>query len=977
MRTGTLAIFLLFVLTVCTEGQYTYPQYKQYTLADGLPQMQVMSMFSDSRGYIWLGTKGGACFFNGEIFVSLTARDGMINEYVNCFAEDSAGRVWMGTRDGLACYDGKKLVSYPNNGYCSDIVIDNNGKIWFFGSKTTIGYQFGYFSKGEYTFLPDILNGIELNGELSISCSPDNNAIVINDSHSIYEFKDNRTTTLLNTKDTLINVKGSENQIMFAILENRLNLKLINYSKGEFLEIATISNGQIKGENHLKSPVSFSLVYTAFPVYTLSPDTLIINHYFDLQKNRFLFDRDNNLWIGSEEGLFRLFNDEFETFKKEYLPEIWNIGEDRNGTMWFGSFHFGLKSFDGKKFRSESGFNGLRSSFYFRTCFDKRGTLFIPSGAGLISWNGRSFDFIDNKPTITAFYDKKRDLILTGWQKNVKIYDSSHNLIRSIGEADGLECKSYIITINKDREDHYWFGSFSGLNRYDPETGKIVNYNRKNGRLPADGIVTIHSDYRRRTWFGSSNGLLWYDDKADSVRPLIIPEIDGDMSIVTSIDSTWLVFSQQAGIYLMDLQKYYREGEIAMYLYNQKNGFGGIEPGQDGAFTDSKGNIWMTTATEVVKLNPKNLHPGISSLNIRFTGCNGEPLSFLNDHFTLGNNETIATIAFDAICFNRPHSVLYSWKIEGSGNDWSPWKTDNYAVLSNLSDGMETVSLRAKIPGLPVRDFAYSTLRLDVRLALWKQKWFFPFLFVLFSALTLVSVVFLVRTRMKMVNAVRQAKMFQVQAIQTQMNPHFIFNALASLQSMILSLNMEKANEYLIKLANLIRGFLDASASSLTIENRSPRNSELPLQTELEILTNYISFQQVIHPEVFDVIITVDPDLNTGEETLPPMLIQPFVENAIRHGILLKEGKGLLEISVIRYKGNGLTFIIADDGVGIENALRIVKKSPFRYISRGRELTLNRITLLNELGYKIEALTESSEKGTKITINLNKIEYRN
>jgi hypothetical protein len=64
MRTGTLAIFLLFVLTVCTEGQYTYAQYHQYTLADGLPQMQVMSMFSDSRGYIWLGTKGGACFLS-------------------------------------------------------------------------------------------------------------------------------------------------------------------------------------------------------------------------------------------------------------------------------------------------------------------------------------------------------------------------------------------------------------------------------------------------------------------------------------------------------------------------------------------------------------------------------------------------------------------------------------------------------------------------------------------------------------------------------------------------------------------------------------------------------------------------------------------------------------------------------------------------------------------------------------------------
>lgn len=973
MRVG-LILVLVSVLNVCIYGQFTYPQYRHYTLSDGLPQMQVMSIFQDSRGYIWLGTKGGACYFNGEKFTSLTARDGMINEYVNCFAEDSAGRIWMGTRDGLAIYDGVKISVVKTKGYVHSIAM-LPGKLLIAGTQLDSGFYAGVVENDICRYLPGI-NESTASRVDDITYSYKDSSIVLNSYHGIYSYKNNQLKRIFSSPDTITKIKNSGDDIVFAEGINSRSFRLLEYNEGSIHEIASVKKGRLKVIQQIKSRLRFSVAENAAPIITVTNDTILYDYYKGVQKNVFLTDRNDHLWIGSENGFYKLFNDGFETFKEEYLPVTWSIGEDKNGILWFGTFHFGLIRFDGTRFTRVEPIPGRVSYYHFRTAVDRNGKLYFP-GNGLFSYDGRKFGIIDDTTSLTTYYDQRRNLLLAGQHKSVGIFDLKSKKIQIVGAQQGLECRTYIVTINQDRENNYWFGSFSGLASYNPESGKVENYTRKNGRLPADGVISIHKDYKGRMWFGSTNGLLWYDDQTDSVRTLHIEEIDGDMNLITSIDSTWLMFSQQAGIYLMDLQKYYREGKISLSLYNEKNGFRGVEPGQDGAFTDSKGNIWITTGTEVVKINPKDLQPLINSLEIRFTGCNGQPVSFGETKVILGKNVNTATIAFDAICFNRPHSVLYSWKIEGSHDEWSPWKNENYAVLTNLGDGEKIIRLRAKIPGLPLTDYAYASIGLKIQLVFWKQAWFFPALFGFFISIILVSIIILIRTRLRLVTALRQAKVYQVQAIQTQMSPHFIFNALASLQSMILSLNMEKANDYLIRLANLIRGFLDASVSSFALDKENPRKSELPLKQEIEILRNYISFQQEIHPGIFDSEIYVDPDIDTAETLIPPMIVQPFVENSIRHGLLPKSGKGNLHIDIRTDAEAGLIFTISDDGIGIEKADKLKNNSPFRYVSRGRALTIKRIKLLNELGYDIHAETESSDNGTVVTIKLNRNEIRN
>ncbi|HPT32668.1 MAG TPA: histidine kinase, partial [Prolixibacteraceae bacterium] len=359
-----------------------------------------------------------------------------------------------------------------------------------------------------------------------------------------------------------------------------------------------------------------------------------------------------------------------------------------------------------------------------------------------------------------------------------------------------------------------------------------------------------------------------------------------------------------------------------------------------------------------------------NSLEVRTSKCNGFSLPYSSTLFHLPANNQTAIVEFDAICFNRPKPVQFSWKQENE-KEWTPWQESNYAVLTGLTNGKCQVYVRARIPGLPLPEYATASLVLQVNLALWKQAWFFPSLFGLLALLALITLVLLLKTRIRMSEANRQAKISQLQAIQSQMNPHFIFNALASLQSMILSVNMEKANEYLVKLSALIRGFLEASVSTGIPGNGENGKMEISLADELNTLGNYISFQQLIYPGRFDYVPVVDPEIDPDRQTIPPMLLQPFVENAIRHGLLPKKGKGKLEIHISQAPGNGIRVELSDDGIGMEEAGNVIRKSPFRFVSRGRELTLKRIQLMNETGYHIRINTSSSALGTKITLQIN------
>lgn len=968
-----------FLLSILGIAQNTYPPYRQYTLRDGLSQMQVMSLFQDSRGYIWIGTKGGLNCFNGEKITSFANKQGQAGEYIVQIDEDVRGNIWASANRGIIKYDGQTLTAFPNDSLLYPrIAAAPDGKIWYIANDPKGGTQFGYLENGR--FFDQTKNNPEYryDSQTSIGYDRKNNVLLTCNLSRLFEIKDNRVSWINSAPDSLEVIRANSALFLFR-KNNAKSWTLYEYDQSNIKPVAESKNGQFVKYRKIEHPIRFKPMFDLGRIYAISNDKFETFDFPEFQKNSYIADSEEHSWIGTEEGLYQVFTGGFETYKREYLPQVWSMVEDHIGNIWFSSYYDGLKKFDGKTIQSfpAEKLKKYGQNLYFHPSVDKRGKLYFPGGTGVITYDGQRFGHIDGVNYMTSFYDRDRDLLWIGSHQKAEVYDQHLKLVRTIGSAQGLGMTRFVLTIAKDKDRFYWLGGGSGLCRYNWDTRETTNYTRENNRLPANGVLSIFNTPEGRTWFGSANGLLYYDSKNDSIHKIDREEISNTVSFVTAIDSTWLVFSQPTGIYLMDLKKFNRSGEVELHLFNEKNGFLGIEPGQDGAMADSRGNIWMTSSTEVVKLNPQKLEFNNYRTNLRVTEFNGEPIPFVQKQLELPRNSTTAIIQFETICYNRPKPAQYSWKIEGRDQEWQSWTEKDYGVLHDLPDGRSTLLVRTKIPGLPGAEKVIS-MPIIVSVALWRQTWFFPSLLGIIIFLVIIALSMLFQARAKMVQINRQAKMFQMQAILSQMNPHFIFNVMASLQSMILSANIEKANEYLVKMSNLVRGFLEASVSTgISKKSTDLKQFELPLQNALEVIHNYIQFQQLIYPDKFDYELFVDPAIDPIKQTLPPMLIQPFVENAIRHGLLQKAGKGFLKILITHTENNFLNIEITDNGIGIKKASEMMRRSNLLYTSRGKELTLNRIKLLNEMGYNINFDTASSDQGTKVTITIAYDEKRN
>ncbi len=182
---------------------------------------------------------------------------------------------------------------------------------------------------------------------------------------------------------------------------------------------------------------------------------------------------------------------------------------------------------------------------------------------------------------------------------------------------------------------------------------------------------------------------------------------------------------------------------------------------------------------------------------------------------------------------------------------------------------------------------------------------------------------------------------YMQKALSQQMNPHFIFNSLNSIQSYILQNDKRTSNKYLTKFANLMR---------ITLENS--QHHTIPIQNELQALNLYLELEALRFKEKFDFTISVDKNIDTLSYKIPTLLIQPYVENAIWHGIMNKETKGKIKIE-LKLENNtdfyGIVCYIGDNGIGREKAMEIKKKKNQSHQSLGTKIQETRLNLINSL----------------------------
>lgn len=201
-------------------------------------------------------------------------------------------------------------------------------------------------------------------------------------------------------------------------------------------------------------------------------------------------------------------------------------------------------------------------------------------------------------------------------------------------------------------------------------------------------------------------------------------------------------------------------------------------------------------------------------------------------------------------------------------------------------------------------------------------------------------------------------------ALQAQMNPHFIFNSLNSIQSYIANNENDKANRFLAKFSRLIRAMLNHSRSSL-----------ITLKEEIESLSLYMQLEKMRFKDKFDFEITVDPDLEPEAVKLPPLLIQPYLENAIIHGLAQARSTGKIDLYYMLV-GRYLLATVTDNGIGIEASRKLKDGTQALHKSVGMSITQKRLQLLDEGDadpkVKIEEITDRHGEvlGTKVEVRI-------
>jgi hypothetical protein len=790
-RIVPILLFVFVWVAVAAQPKLTLPAYRQYTMRDGLSQMQVTCMMQDSRGMIWIGTKGGLNIFNGQKFspVVLKQFNFTASEFIQHIVEDSYGRIWVSTLNGVAMIDGE--AGFYNTDPMlagSKLAADNEGKVWFISSNKFVQENhFGYFKGHQKVVLDEHLPSERFFSWLDIAWSQSDNAIIFTLDTNLFYFRNNQVDKVPWPLIDYRLIYGKSGKVYFSDFNDKYNFSVYEVVNMKIREVVRVVEGNYFADKRIND--TLFLISNSVPVtgVRITSDKVLYDFYHEIPLNWILNDRDNHLWIGSEDGLYQIFDNGFIAFNKETLPQIWAVAESPKGDMWFSSYLFGLYNFKNNKLRNyPNDYEKRIANPYFHPSVDKYGRIFFPNSYGILMVDGEKFHQYHNSYFITTFYDQEQNLLWGGGQLRAVVFDEQMTVARVIDKEQGLDVGTNVLTILKDTVGHYWLGGGGGAARYDLKNDSLRNY-KLIGQ--ANGVVTSCTDHNGRIWFGGKQGLFWYDAIADSLVKIEREELSEAVNMVTSIDSSWLLASQPYGIYLMDLKKYYQNGEVVLHLFNEKNGFIGIEPGQDGAYTDSKGNIWMTTSTELMKLDPQKLQIGNHSLAIRLNKVNGKQFPFTAKSIELERNQNSAVVTFDAICFSRPNPVEYSWMVGSSG--WSAWQYEEYVVLSGLSDGHATLRVRARVKGLPLDAPVEIDIPLLVRIALYRQPWFWV---TIFAIISLAGSLLMVASWLRMKKVSREATVFQVQAIQSQMNPHFIFNVLASLQSKILNNNIQQAN---------------------------------------------------------------------------------------------------------------------------------------------------------------------------------------
>jgi ligand-binding sensor domain-containing protein len=965
-------IFVLLVTISTSAQQYNFIS---YSVEQGLAQSQIRAISQDKDGYIWIGTLGGLSKFDGIDFENFSTNDGLLNNQINAIYNDSKGSLWLGTQGGVSVYDGSSFKNFQfkdelSQNFVLSIAEDKSGKIWL----TTDGGGMVYMDDTRFNYLilpngPDnnYIRNVFIDNQNNKWCATRNGVSIIDGQLNIKDtIKDvNATQIFVDEKSVWCSTFGDG---VLRITKNNHQ----NYS----IRTGLISNHirafakQLDGTVWFVSKNGISKYSNGVIKNFTNKDGLNDNNIKTV-----IEDSEGNLFFGTDGGgLIKFTNDNFISYTKSdgiSSSVVMSIVEDSDLNIWVSTYGGGVCKIKGSTYEKYGEKDALGNNTVWCSLLAKDKRVWFGTSDGVSVFDGVGFNTYKvkdglNAKKIYALNEDKKGNIWIGTKEGLSVLYTDVDSIYNYKEIAGLS-RNLRYIYNED-DVAIWFCSSDGLFRYDIKTHTAEKFDESNG-LPNNSVYSIVKDKSNKLWVGTKNGLAIYNQGSFTVVQLPDNYASNNINFLQLDKEDKLWIGTNFGLYQLNILDKDTFAKTDFIRYSNLDGLKSLECNMNASYIDSKNNLWFGTNHGLMK---HSLNTRIEKASLPKVQIKGIRLFFekkdlskyanginesnkLPKDLVLKYNKNHLTFDFVGIYHTSPDKVKYRFKLEGFDEIWQPITKSTFVTYSNIPFGDFIFKLSAttdlKNWTKPIR-FSFI-----IKPPFWFTWWFY-----LLCVLSFVSTFWLVvRRRKKIADNKRdtqliidKSKMLKLeqQALNSSMNRHFIFNSLNSIQYYINRQDKISANKYLSSFAKLVRKNLDSSLVN-----------EIYLDEEIERIELYLKLEQMRFQDKFIYNINIDKAIEHQTVKIPSMLLQPFIENSIWHGILPREKRGTISIDAIK-KDEKLIINIIDDGIGIDKSLNDKKDKKQYHDSKGMKLTKSRIELIGKISNK-----ECSVEGPKQIYN--------
>ncbi len=930
----TKSIILFFCITFLNAQD---SHFINYSTKDGLPSREVYDVEVDQAGLIWLTTDRGVCTFDGYNFKTYTTQDGLADNVNFEIYRDSKNRLWLnGYGGGVSVFENGKfspikenenLVKILDGQWTSDILESTDGKIY--STRQRVKKRDNRIMELDIEDLPKEMNEDD-----------------VNESFKVYQFD----------QFTLVDL-GENGFVLNSIVD------LLGYNQ------PTVAH---RSGDHW-------YYHSKNRVFKYNSQSNSISHYNLVQSIGSLYiDKDDNFWVCTAEGLYFFRDGQLDNEPLHYFQDktITSIAEDQEGAFWVTCTQNGvyyIPSLDVVSLDIKEEDNSNKSYFAIGTLdnhivfggkdskvtvLDKKGSVnkfsvedyshdvrYISKNEDRLFCN--SHIIFEKNGKITVQGDKANfsgvtrklnngHLLQIASGRGFIIYDELGNPIYT--SLISNRTFSSVVTSVAEIDNTIWIGTLKGLY-------KVINYQYTDvqpvlidGKEVFGRVNYIHPDANKNLWIGTiGNGLFYFsEDKIYTLRKK--NGLNSDMiNRILLMKDTTICLATNKGVNVVSYE-YSTDTLIFSDIKNFTISDGLISNFiNDIKFWNDK--IWLATDNGICHFNPEYFDKSFSEIPVFINEMIvNDSIYEEGQNLVLKHNQNDLQINYTGISFKKENEdsfYRFRLNVEKEASNWI-YTNDKNIRYNNLAPGNYTFEVAAKNKS-NIWTSVPAKISFQIKPHFIDTLWFKSLAFILFISLVGAATYAQIKRMQLREYEKRKLQEAKLNALRNQMNPHFVFNSLNSIQSFIFKKDIEKANYYLSKFSRLMRDSLQYT-----------RLDYITLREEVDFIKNYLELEAMRFSGKFEFKIRMEESLDLEFITIPSLIIQPVLENSIKHAFNNLPYLGLLTIDIKEKDENRLEVFVQDNGSGLTANQEKNNQENAMYKSLGLEIIKDRIDLLNK-----------------------------